>query len=73
MQFITVIIIRHANDINDSIELKLKFNGIEIDEPEIATKKIKSLYKRINVSTITITMQNNYKLIVQQKRMYEII
>lgn len=28
MQFITVIIIRHANDINDSIELKLKFNGI---------------------------------------------
>lgn len=46
MQFITVIIIRHANDINDSIELKLKFNGIEIDEPEIATKK--SLYKRIN-------------------------
>lgn len=71
MQFITVIIIRHANDINDSIELKLKFNGIEIDEPEIATKK--SLYKRINVSTITITMQNNYKLIVQQKRMYEII
>lgn len=68
MQFITVIIIRHANDINDSIELKLKFNGIEIDEPEIATKK-----KTYNVSTITITMQNNYKLIVQQKRMYEII
>lgn len=28
MQFITVIIIWHANDINDSIELKLKFNGI---------------------------------------------
>lgn len=38
MQFITVIIIRHANDINDRIELKLKFNGIEIDEPEIATE-----------------------------------
>lgn len=28
MQFITVIIIRHANDINDSNELKLKFNAI---------------------------------------------
>lgn len=50
MQFITVIIIRHANDINDSIELKLKFNGIEIDEPEIATKNkiIIQTYKRIN-------------------------
>lgn len=49
MQFITVIIIRHANDINDSIELKLKFNGIEIDEPEIATKKsLYKPYKRIN-------------------------